>query len=419
MRTSPVVCLLLLPSTLCHALTPKPPKSQQQLIQQLKPGITSPTTQRPHEKDINHPTPCLNRRSSLQSILHTLSFAALLPPTPSDAVTDEGISVITDSSLGKSIRKSAIKGAQLIDRLDESWERYSDSRRDQKKCDVNTGRRLYDNGFRRDGTRVGNPVLGALCEPEPLMPLDMIRVDQVLNLALTSALETAQMDGITSSGNESNSERLQRLIRETQSLVRPSFDRSMEKESDVEGRKRIELNFRIYSNLRAIQAFLNNNSKSIQRFQLSWGKAMISSFAPYANRKDYVSPFPEVADPDLEDYDYNKDDLLDALGSLTASLQVLKGSGILGYFEISIPYDDYGSVVTVAIDDYMSIGAEVLLREQKYAIAGPAQALVRTVLDTARLEYSLDAFFIDPTTTKQSEYNPNQLLLSLSNLRKR
>ena len=87
--------------------------------------------------------------------------------------------------------------------------------------------------------------------------------------------------------------------------------------------------------------------------------------------------------------------------------------GLIGYSEISIPYDDYGSVVTIAIDDYVPIGAEMLLSEQNYSIS-----LARASMEKAGVLYSLDTFYLDPSTTKQNEFNPSQLLLSVSNLRK-
>ena len=93
------------------------------------------------------------------------------------AITDlqqeqQGVSLITDSSLGKAVRKSTIQGARIIDNLDEEWERYSDSLRDKNKCDENTGRKLFDNGFRRDGvTRIGNPVLGKKSRQENIILL--------------------------------------------------------------------------------------------------------------------------------------------------------------------------------------------------------------------------------------------------------
>jgi hypothetical protein len=106
------------------------------------------------------------------------------------------------------------------------------------------------------------------------------------------------------------------------------------------------------------------------------------------------------------------------LGALKVSLDGFKSMGLIGYSEISIPYDDYGSVVTIAIDDYVPIGAEMLLSEQNYSISGPGQALARASMEKAGVLYSLDTFYLDPSTTKQNEFNPSQLLLSVSNLRK-
>ena len=121
---------------------------------------------------------------------------------------------------------------------------------------------------------------------------------------------------------------------------------------------------------------------------------------------------------EFQDYDYDENALLDALGKLTATLNQLKSGGLLGYYEISIPYDDYGSVVTVALDDYAPIGVEILLSEQNLMIEGPIQALVRSLFDEARINFGLDTFYIDPSTTRQVDYNPTQLLISLNGLRK-
>jgi len=90
--------------------------------------------------------------------------------------------------------------------------------------------------------------------------------------------------------------------------------------------------------------------------------------------------------------------------------------------KIRIPHDDYGSVVTVAIDDYVPINSELLLSEQNQnrIAGGPVQAMIRSLMDRVMIDYdALDSFYIDPYTTKQDEYNPSQLLLSLNGLRKR
>ena len=347
----------------------------------------------------------MSRRASIQNIFLKTFAITTTVPSIAIAVTDEGIPAITDSSFGRSFRKLAIQGARKIDSADEKWERFSDSLRDQNKCDENTGRRLFDNGFRKDGTRIGNPVLGSMCNPQPLLDFDEGMADRVLDLALQCAGSVGADVGA-----------LKKSITETEELVRPSFERSIQVSENEQERKRKTFNFALYSRMRAISSVLNNPT-SVKKFQIAWGRELLSMLAPTADRRDYVSPFPDTKD-EFEDYDYDKNSLLDALGALRVSLDKLSNAGLIGYSEISIPYDDYGSVVTVAIDDYVPIGAEMLLSEQNYSIAGPATALIRTCMDKAKLNYGLDSFYLDPSTTKQSVYEPSQLLLSLSNLRK-
>ncbi|KAL3805016.1 hypothetical protein HJC23_003244 [Cyclotella cryptica] len=201
-------------------------------------------------------------------------------------------------------------------------------------------------------------------------------------------------------------------------LVASSFERREQSATTLEEKKRVQFNFELYATLRAITNYLNDdkNRGSIKNFQIKWGQGLVQMYAPLATRDDYKSPFPQ-RDDEYQDYDYDKNKLLDALGKLTAVLAQLKEGGWMGYYEISIPYDDYGSVVTVAIDDYVPIGTEILLSEQGYKCEGPIQALVKYLLDASGINFALDTFYIDPSTTRQTDYNPTQLLLSMNNLR--
>ncbi|KAL3805017.1 hypothetical protein HJC23_003245 [Cyclotella cryptica] len=136
--------------------------------------------------------PEISRRHYLGT-LRTLIGTPLLFPLTSNAIPlddeQQGIPAITDSPVGKAIRRSVIQGARVADSLDERWERFSDKLRDKSRCDKTTGRRLYDNGVRKDGTSIGNPGLGALCDPVPLVPLSDDVTARVLNLAVQSALD--------------------------------------------------------------------------------------------------------------------------------------------------------------------------------------------------------------------------------------
>lgn len=351
-----------------------------------------------------------------------------------DIDENEGVPIITDSSLGKAIRKSTIQGARIIDNFDEKWERFSDSLRDQRKCDEATGRRLYDNGFRKDGTRVGNPVLGSLCNPIELEPFNDYFGDTVLENALDAAVKVHMSTGTGAASTpgiyQNDMSLLKQNVQSIKDLVRPSFERSINNDSsssndnhnqsinsNIENEKKRKLyNFATYATMKGINNDLNSSSE-IKKFYLSWGESLVTKLAPNANRKDYESPFPEIKD-EFEDYDYDKDVLLDSLGMLNVALKSLQKNGLIGHYEISIPYDDYGSVVTLAVDDDITLGSQLLLREQGMKMSGSfVESMVRYVMDKAKIQYSLDSFFIDPSTTKQSEYNPTQLLLSLSNLR--
>ncbi|KAL7488665.1 hypothetical protein ACHAW6_014265 [Cyclotella cf. meneghiniana] len=381
----------------------------------LPPKVRS-LTLHPSNNHFNRNHPEITRRDCLASSLTSLLGTTFLLPSPSVAAIDDddthqGISAITDSPLGKAIRRAVLKSARIADSLDERWERFSDSLRDEARCDEITHRRLYDNGVRKDGTPVGNPGLGELCEPRTSEPWSEATAGQVLGLAVRSAVAKGGR-------GEEEAAVLAGKIEEIERLVASAYERRERSAETEEQKVRVRFNFRLYATLRAIADYLKerNRKEHIQQFQLEWGRSLVQTYAPSATRDDFASPFPQ-RDEEYQDYDYDKNKLLNALGKLTRVLERLKSDGWMTYYEISIPYDDYGSVVTVAIDDYVPIGTEILLAEQGYRCEGPMQALVKYLLDASGINFTLDTFYIDPSTTRQIDYNPTQLLLSINNLR--
>jgi hypothetical protein len=355
--------------------------------------------------------------------IHTLPANAVF----SDNDWPQGISIVTQSELGKSIRSSVVGGAKLVDRLDLQWERFSDSLRDEAKCDARTNRRMFDNGKRRDGTPIGNPVLGALCTPEPLRELDQSVAKSVLEFANAAAMKTWKLD----EGS------LQKAEKQVQELVGPSFSRAASSLEDMDTRsigdgsientqsqqiKRQMFNRDLYVNLRAFGELvrLNNNDKSDREsallFERNWGDKLLGAFARNANRNDFISPFPKPDDTENEPYDEGA--LLDAMGQVSVALNTLQQGGVIGHWEISIPEDDDWNVVTIAIDDDICIGGQIIARERQQALGGSAVvAMVRAAMDNhAKISYKINTFFIDPTTTRQELYQPSQLLISLNDL---
>ena len=372
----------------------------------------------------------VDRRSILSGLASAaFTAAAACAPLPASAspstlvsATDDidGIAAVTRSSLGTSIRKATVRSAQIADKLDEGWERFSDSLRDENKCDPNTGRRLYDNGFRKDGSRVGNPVLGGLCKPEPLLPLN----DALANAVLESAEDA--LAGILGVGKDV----IKQKIESVDNLVGPSFARAQDASSEDE-QKRNSYNRKIYSTMRAFGDLLltNKDPKTARlaaaNFELKFGEQLLLDNSPplvpsrLTNRQSFKSPFPPLSEDDKGDLAYEEGALLDALGTLSSALDVLQAGGLVGHWEIAVPSDDFGEVVTIAVDDDISLGAQSLLREgQGLSLNGSVvTALTRASLKHFGIESAIDAFFLDPSTTKQDIYNPTQLLLNLSNIR--
>merc|ERR1712224_623755 len=77
----------------------------------------------------------------------------------------------------------------------------------------------------------------------------------------------------------------------------------------------------------------------------------------------FLSPFPKP-DADIP-LAYEEVKLTNALGAIEVALQKLQDGGLIGHWEISIPEDDYGEVVTIAIDDDVCLGAQILAREDQ------------------------------------------------------
>jgi len=327
----------------------------------------------------------------------------------------QGLPAVTQSELGTSFRKSIVGGAKLADKLDLKWERFSDSLRDEAKCDPRTNRRMFDNGKRRDGTPVGNPVLGALCTPEPLKEFDPISASLVLDAGNEAAKTIFKVDQNT----------LKRKQEQVQQLVGPAFSRAVTKQNSGEEDKELNeaiqrqvFNRDLYIQLRAFGELpgLNNDKEVVLKFERAWGENLLSKLAPNANRKDFTSPFPKPDDTENQLYDEGA--LLDALGRVSVALNKLQEGGMVGHWEISIPEDDDWNVVTIAVDDDISIQGQILARERQQLLGGSeVVALVRSAMDNdAKIACKMDTFFIDPTTTRQELYNPTQLLISLSDL---
>jgi hypothetical protein len=343
-----------------------------------------------------------SRRETLSSLL--VSAVGFTAAQPSQA--DSGLKIVTESELGQMVRYNAIKGAQVADAVDEFWEKFSDKLRERDLCDEATGRRRFDNGFRSDGSRIGNPGLGALCKPNPLQPLLQSSAQQLLDLATLAAVKSLGKSEST----------LGAAVNSVDGQVRQVFERTYD-ESVPDDFTRKKFNFAVYSKFKAYSSFVTRREDQ-RNFEREWGALMLGVFARSCRgREDFSTRFPL---PDKKDVDalYDLDSLLDGLGTLSCALRTMENAGLIGNWEISIPSDDDGQVATIAIDDDVSLNAQSLLREQRCLLYGAAtEALTIACLEQAGIRFRMDSYLIDPKTTNRENYSPTQLLISLSNLR--
>ena len=255
---------------------------------------------------------------------------ALAADSSSTADFQEGISSVTRSALGTSVRSSVVQSAKLVDAVDLKWERFSDSLRDKQKCDPRTNRRLFDNGIRSDGTPRGNPVLGALCEPVPLKQVD----EGVLKFVLDEALDSAAYETLNDSDSNNNLDRsaLKGVVDQTRVRLEPVFARAVSSSSSDgkstpsssdasaldEAKKRQRYNLEVFARVRAYGEALAKTTpqtaaatstkpqskasyirQSGRKLDLVWGRNLLEKLAgPSSATYEFQSPFPKP-DPDI------------------------------------------------------------------------------------------------------------------------
>jgi hypothetical protein len=261
---------------------------------------------------------------------------------------------------------------------------------------------MFDNGYRADGSQRGNPGLGALCEPVALKPLSTNVVQFILDTAEDVAV------GLT--GQPRATLRIEAASGLRFKLPPPAASLPTDEAAKKEFCRSLYASFFAYSK------FISTG-RAQRSFELAWGGKLLETLARNnRGRTDFASPFPTPDDDDVGDYDPGK--LKDALGALSVSLKALQAAGLLGRWEISVPFEDDGKVVTIAIDDDITLGAQRLLREQRCFLYGSVtEVLTIAALDRAGIKFRMDSYLLDPSTTRIEDYNPTQLLISVSQLR--
>lgn len=301
-----------------------------------------------------------HRRRELLTCLTTSGIVLLTAPSSALAgeVGAKITKAVTTSDLGISVRTSVVKGAQIMDKVDGQWERFSDK---------------YGLGAERSkqGKRPTPKVI-----PE-LLPLDVASAKQLLEISDTTFIS---LTGISKTV-------LQEKIEKVAGLTRLSFERAgvvfqQQTENNNNNNNNLldftnasQLNFVAYAHFKAYSdlfMMLQERNPPIpfnsfrSTFEQKVGTQVVAMFLPeYKNGSSH-----------------QKETLKQALLAVDTLCTCFRNQGLVASYEISTSLDndddnddkisdwiDYGDLeFTVALDGDATLNAQILLQEQGFRL---------------------------------------------------
>lgn len=293
----------------------------------------------PREQNTRH---SVERRHILEGF--GLLSAMLLPSSPAFAgeVGARINAAVTKSDLGISVRRSVVKGAQVMDSLDGKWEAFSDK---------------YGLGAARQ-KEAGKPAPKKIPELKPL------------NSKLANKLLEYSDESFLRSVPEVTATDLKQQIKKVSEIVGPSFARSGLDTLDMElgvPQTGKQFNFLSYVHYKAYSDLLITNNVNFKQFNAKFesyiGDRILSEFAMNQKENRTQSSSPEQLRLALEH----------AIKQISVLGDALVESGLVSLVDPS-PIDneleqdwlnDLSELEwSIALDGDATIGAQILLQEQ-------------------------------------------------------
>lgn len=242
-----------------------------------------------------------------RAILSTISSALFLPMS-SNAVDDYFDDVTPMNELTKQLRTSVVRGAQIIDKIDGKWERFSD--------DLHLGKER--NKPKVDGEFDGETKRFVKSTS------DVGAFDETFAFAMLEECDKAFISCFNARQEQSTltKEKLLSEINNTMRLVRKSFFPSS-KETPT---KEQEYNFECYSHFRVYNEMLVQQKVAFPPFQKQFQSIVGRSILQLAQKSLVLSAL--------------NDQLQNAIASTDIVAQFLLSKGIITSWERSIPSDD-------------------------------------------------------------------------------
>lgn len=346
----------------------------------------------------------IDRRTAISRAIQS---SALIPaalgaldvrPSWAGEVGNKVNSAVTQSDLGISVRRSIVKGAQMMDKIDGRWEKFSDD---------------FGLGVERS-KREARPEER---EIPPLKPLDIDAARAILDAAKAAFLSIVPI----------NKDELERKIDKVDSLVRKSFERAgLEiKEKDLNAET---FNYLAYTTFKAFNEILVERNVNFKKFrgpfEVELGERLCQILLPNAsstNQND--APAGTIIDSDAL-----KTALSAALVDVDRLLSILVSQGFVAATEranidkekTNDWSDDLSDLqFSIALDKDITQNGQILLGEQGFRLVPDfarfaISSILRNYLLPLKEEVATEEYYMDTSYSSDPNlFEVKQVLLNI------
>ena len=301
---------------------------------------------------------------------------------------------VTQSDLGISVRRSVVRGAQIFDKLDGQWEKFSD--------DNHLGAQRFNQQPRPKPREVPD-----------LQPLNVPLANQILNISDQTFLN---LSGISSSTLESQIKKIDELVRKSFYRAGLNFDYDMSAK---------EFNYFCYIHFKAYCDIVKekNVSFDVKSFETQLGETLLSLF--YTQASDKISSLSRTK-KNTKAKEYLSIALNTALEGIDIVLKALVSNGFVARAERNFidqeRLQDWSAdmadiQLSIPLDGDATLNGQILLQEQgmriypdfsRFIIA----ALLRQCLEGTNQNVADEEYYMD-TGYSTDSFEVKQVLLNI------
>lgn len=316
-------------------------------------------------------------------------------PSQAGEIGNKVNAAVTQSDLGISVRRSIVRGAQIMDKLDGKWEKFSD--------DFGLGAERSKRDARPEEREI-----------PPLRPLDKEAARAILDAAKVS------FSSIVPIGEDE----LKRKIDKVDSLVRKSFERAgleiNETEMDAE-----TFNYLAYTTFKALNDILVERNINFKKFRVAFemelGNKLCQILLPKASAIQNQSSVTIHSDT-------LKNTLSAALVDVDALLSILVSKGFVAATErANIDQektndwsDDLSDLqFSIALDQEITQNGQILLGEQGFRLVPDfprfaITSVLRRYLSPVKEDVSAEEYYMDTAYNSDPDlFEVKQVLLNI------